>query len=92
MDSLIIANAIIVHPESSSSIDLEKNDKKSECGCQNQNVNQRGACICIDCKCHLRKRMEYPEQKGLEKEFKYLGGSILCTTLVFLVLYGFRVL
>ena len=87
--------------DSDISIDLEKNDqnslqvpkkddKKRECCCQNKNGNQRGGCICIDCKCHLRKRMELHEQKGLEKEFKYLGVSIMCTSLILLGLYGSR--
>jgi hypothetical protein len=101
MDSLIVANAILVNPENSTDIsidlDLEKNDpkqkdKKRECCCECKNANQRGACICIDCKCHLRKRMESHEQKGLEKEMKYLGVSILCTTLILLGIYVSRVL
>ena len=31
---------------------------KTECNCckVDPNTNQRGACICTDCKCHLRTR------------------------------------
>lgn len=31
---------------------------KTECNCckVDPNTNQRGACICTDCKCHLRAR------------------------------------
>lgn len=40
--------------------DLEEIDElittnDSSCGCCN-NTNQKGACICTDCKCHLRTR------------------------------------
>jgi len=38
--------------------ELDKSIHDSSCGCCkiNPNTNQRGVCICTDCKCHLRTR------------------------------------
>jgi len=89
----VISNSVVLEKESEK-FDLE-NQKISTvgccCGCK-KTGNQLSACICKDCKCHLRKRMESHEKKGLEKELKYLGGSILCTTLILFGIYGSRFL
>ena len=38
--------------------ELDKSIHDSSCGCCkiDPNTNQRGVCICTDCKCHLRTR------------------------------------
>ena len=38
--------------------ELDKSIHDSSCGCCkiDPNTNQRGVCICTDCKCHLKQR------------------------------------
>ena len=38
--------------------EIDELDHDSSCGCCkiDPNTNQRGTCICTDCKCHLKKR------------------------------------
>ena len=39
--------------------ELDHSVHGSSCGCcTNTNTNTRGACICTDCKCHLRTRKQ----------------------------------
>lgn len=104
MDSLIIANAILFPEESIfTDLDLEKQSILEEptielqnCNCEkNKNqrgINQRGACICIDCKCHLRKRTmimtnDIPQEKDntIEIKSKYLVGGVLFIGSIFIL-------
>jgi len=104
MDSLIIANAILFPEESIfPDLDLEKQNilEKStielhHCNCEkNKNqsgINKRGACICIDCKCHLQKRTMImtndisPEKENtIEIKSKYLVGGVLFIGSIFIL-------
>jgi hypothetical protein len=60
------------------------------CACSHGNEKKVGACICTDCKCHLRRRnreIDYIIMPMPPPRIQYIGYGIIVSTVTIIAVY-----
>ena len=72
-----------INPYPIIAIDIEP----ETCACSHGNENKVGACICTDCKCHLRRRNQDIVMSIPSPRIQCFGYGVIVSTITIIAVY-----